>query len=231
MITRRAACCGIAATAWAVLPGRARATECLAFTAERQQALSPAEALERLSRGNERFLAGAGHDCDLLAQVRETGAGQAPFAAVLGCMDSRVPPELVLDQRIGDIFVVRVAGNFVDDDVLGSLEYATAIAGARAVLVLGHTGCGAVKGAIEGAELGHLTAMLERLRPAVEAVAPAGGDPHDKTLVKAVAEENVRLCVAAIGRESAVMAGLVAQGELLVAGAMHDVETGTVTFM
>lgn len=231
MITRRAAWSGMAAAAYAVAARPSLADECLAFDSERQAALTPAQAIERLRQGNERFLSDAAWRCDLLAQVQQTSSTQAPFAAILGCMDSRVPPELVFDQRIGDVFVVRIAGNFVDDDILGSLEYATAVVGSRAVVVLGHSSCGAVKGAIDGVELGHITGLLDHLEPAVAAIAPEGGDSHDHALVQAVAEENVRLTVAAIGRRSPLMAERIAAGELAVVGAMHDVATGQVTFL
>ncbi len=148
---------------------------CTLFTKEHQAAMTPQLALERLKAGNGRFVAGRSEHCDLRALVHGTSKGQAPFAAILGCMDSRVPPELVFDQRIGDIFAVRIAGNFVNSDITGSLEYATKVAGAKLVVVLGHTDCGAVKGAIDDVKLGNLTTTLANIRPAVAEVAAQKG--------------------------------------------------------
>ena len=233
MIDRRHLCrsaAGFAALAMA-RPAFA-ANACDALDSSSQHALTPQAVVDRLQQGNARFVAGTPQNCDLLGQVRATASGQAPCAAVLGCMDSRVPPELVFDQGIGDLFSVRIAGNFVDTDVLGSLEYATAVAGARLVVVLGHSSCGAVKGAIDGVQLGSLTAMLTHLMPAVTQVLPeGGGDSHDHALVQTVALANVQLGVAAVVRDSAVIRTLVEQGSVAVVGAMHDVGTGQITFL
>lgn len=196
--------------------------------------LSPADALERLRQGNRRFLSGEMLDRDLLDQVRRTAGGQAPFAAILGCIDSRVPAELVFDQGIGDLMVARVAGNFVNTDILGSLEFATAVAGAKLVVVLGHTACGAVTGAVDGVDLGHLTRSLAHLAPAIEAVGDEVDGPSDSTnptYLDAVARQNVELTVAEIVERSPVMRDLVEWGKLAVVGAMHDVGTGRVTFL
>ena len=151
---------GVAAAA-----GDLHAAQCTVFTAERQKATSPDDALRMLKEGNARFVAGQTTQCDFMAQVKETSAGQAPFAAIVGCIDSRVPPELMFDQQIGDIFCARIAGNFVDVDILGSLEFATKVSGARLVVVMGHTDCGAVKGAIDGVKLGNLTDRAQAFRP------------------------------------------------------------------
>ncbi len=200
--------------------------------------LSPADALERLRQGNRRFHSGEMLDRDLLDQVRRTAGGQAPFAAVLGCIDSRVPPELVFDQGIGDLFSARIAGNFVNTDILGSLEFATAVAGAKLVVVLGHTACGAVTGAVDGVDLGHLTRSLAHLAPAIEAVGGEAGDgvdgPRDSTnptYLDAVARKNVELTAAEIVERSPVMRDLVEWDKLAVVGAMHDVSNGRVTFL
>lgn len=200
--------------------------------------ISPADALERLRQGNRRFLSGEMLDRDLLDQVRRTAGGQAPFAAILGCIDSRVPAELVFDQGIGDLMVARVAGNFVNTDILGSLEFATAVAGAKLVVVLGHTACGAVTGAVDGVDLGHLTRSLAHLAPAIEAVAGEAGEAADgpldstnPTYLDAVARKNVELTAAEIVERSSVMRDLVEWGKLAVVGAMHDVGTGRVTFL
>lgn len=232
MITRRTACACAAFGMALTTPIAARAaTECLAYDKDRQQATTPAQAMERLREGNERFVSDASINCDLLEQVHQTATGQSPFAAIVGCIDSRVPPELVFDQRIGHVFVARIAGNFVDTEILGSLEFATAVAGAKAILVLGHSECGAVKGAIDGVDLGLLTATLSHIRPAVAEAGALDASSSDPAVVQAVAEANVRLAVDMTIRSSAVIAGLVARDELIVAGAMHDVSTGRVTFL
>jgi len=233
MLTRRLFCgCLPLAAAFVASDAFAVGQDCAVFTPDRQKAVSPAEAIERLKAGNDRFVSGATINCDLLAQVKETAHSQAPFAAILGCIDSRVPPELVFDQRIGDVFCARVAGNFVDTDILGSLEFATKVTGARAIVVLGHSSCGAVKGAIDDVKLGNITAMLANIRPAVEAV-KTDGERTSKNLpfVQAVAEENVRRNVALLTERSEVLAGLVKAGELRIAPAMHDLEIGKVTFL
>jgi carbonic anhydrase len=202
------------------------------MTKDSQRATSPADALARLRTGNERFVGGHTVNCDLIKQAKETAKGQAPFAAVVGCIDSRVPPELVFDQRIGDIFCARVAGNFVNTDIIGSLEFATKITGTRAIVVLGHNECGAVKGAIDNAKLGNLTATLANIRPAVKAT-KAGGEHTSKNagFVQAVAETNVRMAVAALTAKSKVMKQLVAAGDLKIVGAMHDLATGKVSWL
>lgn len=204
-------------------------------SAASQSAIDPARALELLREGNERFLAARRGEQDLLRQVRETSGGQWPFAAVLGCIDSRVPAELVFDQGIGDLFSARVAGNFANEDILGSLEYACKVAGSKLVVVLGHSSCGAVKGACDGVRLGHLTQMLEKLRPAVEAV-PEPGDPAERTshnpeFVQAVAETNVRRTVEHILATSDVLRELRRAGAIDVVGAMYDVASGRVEFL
>lgn len=206
---------------------------CSVFTKERQAATTPALALERLKAGNARFIAGRTENCDLRVQVHNTAKGQAPFAAVLGCMDSRVPPELVFDQRIGDIFAVRIAGNFVNPDITGSLEYASKVAGAKLIVVLGHTDCGAVKGAIDDVKLGNLTTTLANIRPAVSQVAAQKGKSTsaDKKFVQAVAEQNVQDALRSLGKHSEVLTGLVSAGQLAIVAAMHDVNTGVVTWL
>ncbi|MCF2525238.1 carbonic anhydrase [Bradyrhizobium sp. G127] len=202
------------------------------MTRDRQHAITPDEALARLKAGNERFIDGKTINCDLIQQAKETAKSQAPFAAIVGCMDSRVPPELVFDQRIGDVFCTRVAGNFINTDFLGSLEYAAKVAGARAIVVLGHSDCGAVKGAIDHVKLGNLTATLAHIEPAVKA-SKAGGERTSKNaaFVQAVAETNVKMGVAALTAKSPVLKDLVKAGQLRIVGAMHDLATGCVSFM
>ena len=216
-----------------LLAAPASAQQTMTQTQTTQAALTPAEALQMLKEGNERFVNGAMLERDLMAQVAQTAGGQYPFAVVLGCIDSRVPPELVFDQGIGDLFAPRIAGNFVNTDILGSMEFATAVAGSKVIVVLGHTSCGAVKGACDHVEMGNLTHTLSNLAPAVYAVSDEIEGPRDssnKDFVDAVAHMNVEMTVQNILDRSPVMAGLVEDGELMVVGAMHDVETGRVTF-
>lgn len=202
--------------------------------AETQAALTPADALQFLREGNERFLAQQPQARTLHDEIAATAGGQWPFAAILGCIDSRVPSELVFDQGIGDVFNVRVAGNVVNADILGSLEFACKVAGSKLILVLGHSSCGAVKGACDAVDLGHLGALLGRIRPAVQAVTePADASQRGSgngAFVQAVAEENVRRTVADIRAQSSVLDAMAAAGEIAVVGAMYDVGTGRVTF-
>jgi Carbonic anhydrase len=235
MITRRFLCGCIPLAATSVIATSqvfAAKAECTVYTADRQRALSPDEAIGLLKEGNERFASGRTVNCDLLAQAKETANGQAPFAAIVGCMDSRVPPELVFDQKIGDVFSVRIAGNFVEENIIGSLEFATKVTGVRAIVVLGHNSCGAIRGAIDNVHLGNLTSTLANIRPAVEATAYEGDrTTANSAFVQAVAEENVRRAVALLTERSDINASLVEAGELRIVGAMHDLATGTVKFL
>jgi carbonic anhydrase len=209
------------------------AEQCAVPTREVQSALTPEDALAQLKAGNARFLSGSTLNCDLLKQVRATSSGQFPAAVVIGCIDSRVPPELVFDQRIGDIFSARIAGNIVNDDIVGSCEFATKLSGAKLIVVLGHSECGAVKGAIDGAELGELTQLLAKIRPAVEASKDAPGDhtAKNKPFVQTVALANAKLAAANLMKTSGVLRDLVAAGQLRIVPAMHDIVTGRVTFL
>jgi len=168
----------------------------------------------------------------LMTQVKGTASAQAPFAAVLGCMDSRVAPELVFDQRIGDIFSVRIAGNFVNTDILGSLEYATQVAGSKLIVVLGHSDCGAVKGAVDDVKLGNLTTALANIRPAVLKVAGSSGahTSKDKKFVQSVADQNAKDAAEQLTSRSDVLALLAKQDRLKIVSAMHDVSTGAVSW-
>lgn len=235
MLNRRMFCqCASLALFTGASVGNARAepAECAVLTPDRQQHISPDEAIARLKAGNDRFVTGATVNCDLMTQVRETAKTQAPFAAIVGCIDSRVPPELVFDQRIGDVFCARIAGNFINDDIIGSLEFATQVSGARAIVVLGHSSCGAIKGAIDGVKLGHLTGVLAHIRPAVSA-SKAVGKPSSKNdaFVQAVAETNARMAVAALTKRSPILKALAEKGALRVAAAMHDLATGRVSWL
>ena len=234
MLSRRHFCCaGVLAGTTAPFGRALAADQCTALTRERQAALSPDEILKELKAGNERFLSQTMRNCDLLGQVRATAGGQFPVALVIGCIDSRVPPELVFDQRIGDIFSARLAGNIVDDDVVGSAEFATRLAGAKLIVVLGHSECGAVKGAIDGAELGKLTQLLRRIKPAIEASRNAPGEhsSKNKDFVQQVATTNARLAAQGLQQESQVLRDLVTRNELRIVAAMHDVASGRITFL
>ncbi len=204
----------------------------VALTAETQASLTPAEVVQLLKDGNGRFLAGEPLERDFLRQVRETAGGQYPMAAILGCIDSRVPHEIVFDKGVGDVFSARVAGNFVNTDILGSLEFAAALAGVKVIVVLGHTECGAVKGACDHVQLGNLTSTLANLAPALYAVGDVDGERSSKNgaYVQAVAEENVRQTVRQIVDRSPVLRERVVAGDLTVIGAMHDVSSGEVAF-
>lgn len=197
-------------------------------TKESQAAMTPAAALERLKEGNRRFAANATRQRDWSAKVVATASGQYPFAAVLGCMDSRAPIEIAFDQGLGDVFGVRVAGNVVNEDELGSLEYAASV-GAKLIVVLGHTQCGAVKGAIDGVQMGNLTGLLAKIQPAVGAAGCK--DAKDDHCVTKVATENVRLALRQIREKSPYLAGLIDAGKIDLVGALYDVTSGQVTFL
>lgn len=224
----------IAAAAIAVSPLAWSGDHYQTFDAEAQATLTPDQALQLLKDGNARFVAGDSIDRDLIEQQKATSAGQFPFAVVLSCLDSRSAPEVVFDQGVGDIFVGRVAGNVVDTNLLGSFEFATAAAGSKLIVVMGHTACGAVKGACDGVELGNLTALLNEIEPAIDAVStPVGTDRSSANteFVNQVIETNVRMQVNELLRRSDVIRGLVDQGRVKVVGAVHDISTGEVTFL
>lgn len=185
--------------------------------------------LEILQEGNARFVAGETIHRNLPASVRATAGGQRPFGAIVSCMDSRVPVELVFDLTVGDVFSVRIAGNVVNRDIVGSLEFAAKVAGTKLVVVLGHTGCGAVIGAIDGVRLGNLTDTLARIAPAVAAA--GSGDSRDRAYVERVAEENVRHSMREIRRRSPVLGELLDSGAVRLVGGMYDVETGKARFL
>ncbi len=205
-----------------------------AYTKETQAAITPQNAVELLKEGNERFVQNKKAGRDLLEQVNDTKSGQYPFATILSCIDSRVSSELIFDQGIGDIFSARVAGNFVNEDILGSMEFACKLAGTKLVLVLGHTACGAVKGACDDAKLGNLTALISKIKPAVAAVnEPA--DAAQRTsknidFVNEVAEKNVHMTIDSIRKDSPVLKEMEDKGEILIMGGMYDINDGKVTF-
>ncbi|MFZ8960072.1 MAG: carbonic anhydrase family protein [Flavobacteriaceae bacterium] len=205
-----------------------------AHTKETQSKMTPELALQALKEGNQRFINQNKVDRNLLEQVNDTSTGQYPFATILSCIDSRVSSELIFDQGIGDIFSVRIAGNFVNEDILGSMEFACKLAGTKLVLVLGHTACGAVKGACDHARLGNLTALINKIEPAVEAVT----EPQDTNLrnsgnaafVDAVAKKNVEMTIDAIRNSSSVLADMEREGSIQIVGGMYDIKTGQVHF-
>jgi carbonic anhydrase len=194
--------------------------------------MSPKEALEKLRSGNARFAAGQSRARNLPAEVRSTAAGQYPFAVVVSCLDSRAPVELLFDQGIGDLFNARVAGNVLNDDILGSLEFACKVSGSKLILVLGHSNCGAVKGAIDGVELGKLTDLLNKIKPAIAKV-PDSVQPRtskNKEFVHEVAEANVRLVMQQIRDQSPILHEMLEAGSIGLAGGTYDLETGEVHF-
>ncbi|MDE1205239.1 carbonic anhydrase family protein [Tenacibaculum larymnensis] len=205
-----------------------------AHTKETQATMTPEKSLQYLKEGNQRFQNNLKANRNLLEQVNDTREGQFPFATILSCIDSRVSAELVFDQGLGDIFSARIAGNFVNEDILGSMEFACKLAGTKLIVVLGHTSCGAVKGACDNAQLGNLTKMLSKIKPAVEAVT----EPKDESLrnssnlefVNNVAEKNVQLTIDRILNESDVLAEMHKNGEIMIVGAMYDIKDGSVTF-
>jgi len=234
MISRRLFCgCLAVGLPLSVTAVHAQSPECAVFTPDRQKSTSPDEAIARLKAGNERFTAGKFVNCDLMAQVKQTAHSQWPYAAIVGCIDSRVPPELVFDQRIGDVFCARVAGNIVNTDIIGSLEYSTKVSGAKAIVVLGHNFCGAIKSAVDDVKLGNITALLKNFQPALATLKKADGhrDSHNDTLVQKVAEENARLTAASLPRRSPIIKALVDARELKIVAAMHDITTGKVTWL
>lgn len=192
--------------------------------------VTPKEALERLKEGNTRFVEGKHVSRDLRAQVAATAGGQHPFAVTVSCMDSRVPVELVLDQGIGDVFSLRVAGNVIDPNILGSLEYATKVVGSRLVVVLGHTQCGAVKGAIDDVKLGNLTGLLAQIGPAIAASGPKGTS-KDTAYVDRVTEQNVIVAMKEIRDKSPILREMIASGAVGLVGGVYSVETGRVKFL
>ena len=205
-----------------------------AHTKITQGKMTPKSAKEELVNGNKRFVESQKEDRDLLKQVEQTSTGQFPFATILSCIDSRVSSELIFDQGIGDIFSVRIAGNFVNEDILGSMEFACKLAGTKLIVVLGHTSCGAVKGACDHARLGNLTTLINKIEPAVEAVT----EPKDESLrnssniefVNEVAEKNVYMTIDNIRNSSEVLKAMEDAGEIDIIGGMYDIKTGEVSF-
>lgn len=202
------------------------------LTRELRDALTPLMALDVLRKGNERFVNNLKANRNLLQQVNETSDGQHPLAIVLSCIDSRTSAELIFDQGLGDIFSCRVAGNVLNDDILGSMEFACKVAGAKAIVVLGHTRCGAVKGACDGVELGNLTTLLHKIQDAIALETETLGDrtAANSEFVERVAELNVLLVKSQIMQRSPLLAEMVRKSEIALVGGMYNVESGAVEF-
>ncbi|NOX98424.1 MAG: carbonic anhydrase [Verrucomicrobia bacterium] len=198
-------------------------------TKEIQDNLTPQDAHRILDDGNQRFVSNLKVQRNLQEQVLATSQGQYPFAVVLSCIDSRVPAELVFDQGIGDIFSVRVAGNIVNEDILGSMEYACKVAGSKILVVLGHTKCGAVNAACNDVELGNITALLSKVKPAVDFIRKDGGAMSDPA-IEEVAIQNVKVSIDRIRKESSILAELEDAGQIEIVGALYDVASGKVDF-
>lgn len=207
---------------------RARAD---ALSRELRDKLTPEQIIQAMKNGNKRFRAGERKERNYLREQKASAKGQYPAAVLLTCIDSRAPAEVIMDLGIGDIFNCRVAGNIENTDILGSMEFACKLAGAKVVLVMGHTACGAIKGAIDNAELGNLTGLLAKIKPAIEATAYTGErSVKNYAFVDAVARKNVEMTVADIRKSSPVLADMEAKGAVKLAGAMYNLETGAVEF-
>jgi carbonic anhydrase len=202
------------------------------LTKEMQTAITPALALEILKDGNKRFVSNLKINRNLLQQANETSDGQHPFAVILSCIDSRTSAELIFDQGLGDVFSIRIAGNIVNEDILGSMEFGCKVAGAKIIVVLGHTKCGAVKGACDNVELGNLTSLISKIKPAVdqETATSDNRTSSNASFVENVAELNVSLSVKNILLQSPIIAEMVKNEEIGIVGAVHDIKTGEVKF-
>jgi len=198
---------------------------------ETQDNITPALALEMLKQGNGRFVNNSMLNRNFYEQIEATTEGQWPFAAILSCIDSRVPTETIFDQGIGDVFNARVAGNIINPDVLGSLEYACKVAGSKLVVVLGHTGCGAVKGACDNVELGNITGLLAHVKPAINATEePGDRSSSNASFVSKVIDKNVELMIERIKDESPILKEMAEQHEIAIVGATYDVASGNIAW-
>lgn len=205
-----------------------------AHTKETQATMTPEKSLQYLKEGNQRFQNNLKANRNLLEQVNDTCDGQFPFATILSCIDSRVSAELVFDQGLGDIFSIRIAGNFVNEDILGSMEFACKLAGTKLLVVLGHTSCGAVKGACDGVQMGNLTKLIKKITPAVDAVPEpleaSQRNSKNSDFVDAVSKKNVEIAIERIYEESPILSEMAKNGEIMIIGAMYDINTGEVVF-
>ena len=202
------------------------------LTRELRDAITPDSALDLLKAGNRRFINNLQADRNLLQQASATSRGQYPFATILSCIDSRTSAEIIFDQGLGDIFSVRIAGNIINNDILGSMEFACNVAGSRIIVVLGHSDCGAIKGACDGVEMGNLTALLAKIRPAVEAEKSVleNRDSGNDEFVEKVALLNVERTMQGIEQGSSILKDMLENNQILLVGGMHDIATGEVTF-
>jgi len=202
------------------------------LTKEMQSAITPQQAFQILKNGNERFINNLKANRNLLQQVNETSDGQHPFAVILSCIDSRTSAELIFDQGLGDIFSIRIAGNVLNEDILGSMEFACKLAGAKIIVVLGHTKCGAIKGACDHAKLGNLTTLLDKIKPAIDAeyTTKENRNSSNAEFVENVADLNVKLTVKAITERSEILRDMIQDGLVSLVGGMYDVGSGIVTF-
>lgn len=202
------------------------------LTKELRDSITPQEAVNILRKGNDRFVNNLKVNRNLLQQINETSDGQHPFAVILSCIDSRTSAELIFDQGLGDVFSVRIAGNIQNADILGSMEFSCKVAGAKIVVVLGHTKCGAIKGACDHVEMGNLTTLLEKIKPAIEAEKSVKDNRHaaNSMFVEKVASLNVRLTMKQILKNSPILKDMISKGEIILVGGMYDVETGAVDF-
>ena len=202
-------------------------------TKETQSKITPQTALQMLKDGNKRFLTETELHRDLLGQVHKTAAGQYPFAIILSCIDARTSSELIFDQGIGDVFNTRIAGNIIDEDILGGMEYSCKVVGAKLILVIGHSHCGAIKGACDDVKLGNLTALVSKIKSSVQAVKTEKGEERNSKnheFVEHVAKENVLNSIAEIKSKSSILKEMSDKGEIMIVGAMYDIDTGEVTF-
>jgi carbonic anhydrase len=199
---------------------------------ETQSSLTPDNALQILKEGNQRFMNNLKANRNLLQQVNETSSGQYPFATILSCIDSRTSAELIFDQGLGDIFSVRIAGNILNEDILGSMEFATKVVGTKIIVVLGHTKCGAVVGACNHVEMGNLTTLLNKIQPAIfqEKTVVENRNGSNEEFVQKVTELNIHLTIERIRRESPIIAELEENGKIKIVGGLYDVSTGMVRF-
>ena len=202
------------------------------LTKELQASITPEKALQLLKEGNKRFVNNLKVNRNLLQQANETSEGQYPFAVILSCIDSRTSAELIFDQGLGDLFSVRIAGNIINEDILGSMEFACKIAGSKMIVVLGHTKCGAVKGACDHVEMGNLTALLSKIRPAVdeEITIKENRTSSNSEFVEKVANINVKRTMKSILERSPILKEMVESGNIGIIGGTHDISTGNVTF-
>lgn len=201
-------------------------------TKDTQDSLTPELALEILKEGNERFVNNIKAHRDLLQQANDTSSGQFPFAAILSCIDSRTSAELIFDQGLGDVFSIRIAGNILNDDILGSMEFACKIAGSKLIVVLGHTKCGAIEGACDNIQLGHVTTLLNKVKPAIaiETETKSERNSKNKAFVENVTKYNVTITVQQVKEQSPLLREMEQSGKIKIIGGLYDLDTGKVTF-